>query len=202
MGIGRNADEAYAPHQVEINGNTVAILGATDVLDAHLIPDWTAGDDKPGLASVKDGELERMLEAVSQADAQADTVITYLHEGLEGEHCPLPHAPDLARRLIDAGADVVVGSHAHVLSPGGYLDGAYVHYGLGNFVFYNFSGPTAETGVLQLTLQEGEVLEDEWLPGRIRGGVPILYEGEQAAGALETWEGYRDTCGSEVSAEP
>ncbi|MBB4934448.1 poly-gamma-glutamate synthesis protein (capsule biosynthesis protein) [Lipingzhangella halophila] len=202
VGAGRNADEAYSPHRVEVNGNTVAILGATDVIDGHLIPDWVAGDGRPGLASVKGEALERMLEAVGEAEAEADTVLTYLHAGLEGEHCPLPHAPDLARQLIDAGADVVVNSHAHVLGPGGYLDGAYVHYGLGNFAFYNFSGPTAETGVLRLTMREGEVLEDEWLPGRIRGGVPTLYEGEQATSALGTWEGYRDTCGLELGDEP
>lgn len=202
VGIGRDAEQAYAPQEFEVNGNTVAVLGATDVLNTHLIPEWTAGDDQPGLASVKNGALQRMLDAVSAADEQADTVITYLHKGLEGEHCPLPHAPDLARQLVDAGADVVVGSHAHVLSPGGYTDGAYVHYGLGNFVFYNFNGPTAETGVLRLTLQEGEVLDDEWLPGQIRGGIPTLYEGEQAADATETWESYRDSCDVQVESSP
>ena len=67
-----------------------------------------------------------------------------------------------------------------MVSPGGYMGSSYVHYGLGNFVFYNFNGPTAQTGVLRLTLQGGEILEDEWLPGRIEGGVPILFEDEQA----------------------
>lgn len=201
VGIGRNADEAYSPHITEVNGNTVAILGATDVLDAHVIPTWTAGDDQPGLASTKDEALERMLEAVADAGAEADTVITYLHWGMEGSHCPLPHAPDLARQLIDAGADVVVGGHAHVLSPGGYYGDAYVHFGLGNFVFYNFSGPTAETGVLQLTMLGDEVLEDEWLPGQIEGGIPILYEGEAAESAVQAWVGHRETCDAGLVAE-
>ncbi|GAA3729227.1 poly-gamma-glutamate synthesis protein (capsule biosynthesis protein) [Spinactinospora alkalitolerans] len=202
VGAGRDADEAYAPHIVEANGNEVAILGATDVLDDHLIAEWTAGEDKPGMASTKGEMLDRMLRAVSEAEEQADSVIVYLHWGLEGDHCPLPHAPDLARQLIDAGADAVVGGHAHVLSPGGYMGDAYVHYGLGNFAFYNFDGPTAETGVLELTMQGGEVLEDEWLPGRIQGGVPVMYEGEAAGQARDTWEGHRATCTPDLGAEP
>ncbi|RNL87489.1 CapA family protein [Halostreptopolyspora alba] len=202
VGIGRDAERAYAPQEFDVNGNTVAILGATDVMNTNLIQEWTAGDDQPGLASVKNGSLERMLEAVGAADERADTVITYLHKGVEGEHCPPPRTRDLVRQLVDAGSDVVVGSHAHVLGPGGHLDGAYVHYGLGNFVFYNFSGPTAETGVLRLTLQEGEVLDDEWLPGRIRGGIPTLYEGERASEATETWKDYRESCDVRVGSAP
>lgn len=202
VGAGRDAEEAYTPHIAEVNGNTVAIFGATDVLDDHLIPEWTAGEGKPGLASTKGEMRERMVAAVSAAAEGADTVIVYLHWGLEGSHCPLPHAPGLADDLIAAGADVVVGGHAHVLSPGGYLGDAYVHYGLGNFVFYNYSGPTAETGVLTLTIQEGEVLDDVWLPARIQGGVPIPYEGEAATQAHQTWTGLRAECGLGLTEQP
>ena len=202
IGAGLNADEAYAPHIVEANGGTVAFIGATDVLDEHLIAEWTAGDDRPGLASAKYEKREHLISAVAKAADQADTVIINLHWGLEGDHCPLPHAPDLARDLISAGADAVVGGHAHVLSPGGYLDDAFVHYGLGNFAFYNSSGPTAETGVLTLTVQDGTVLDDEWLPARIQGGVPVAYTGDAADQAYATWEGHRERCSPELTAEP
>src|SRR5690625_3421900 len=144
----------------------------------------------------------RLVEAVTEAAEQADTVITYLHWGLEGEHCPIAHAPGLAQALVDAGSDAVVGGHAHVLSPGGYLGDSYVHYGLGNFAFYNFSGPTAETGVLTLTFQDGEVVGDKWQPGQIRDGVPVLYEGADAQEARATWEGYREQCGVELTPAP
>ncbi|MDS1270040.1 CapA family protein [Lipingzhangella sp. LS1_29] len=202
VGIGHDADDAYAPYRTEVRGNDVAILGATDVLDTRLIPEWTAQEDQPGLASTKGPALDRMLEEVRAADAQADTVLVYLHWGLEGDHCPLPHAPELAEQIIEAGADAVVGGHAHVLSPGGYVNGAYVHYGLGNFVFYNFSGPTAESGVLRLTMREDEVLDDEWIPARIEGGVPVRYEQEQRAEAIGDWEELRRDCGLDLHADP
>ncbi|WP_236538395.1 CapA family protein [Spiractinospora alimapuensis] len=202
VGIGRDADEAYEPYVVDVNGNTVAMFGATDVLDAEFLQAWTAGDDSPGLASTKDESRERMLEAVREAEETADTVIVFLHWGLEGDHCPLGHAPDLAHDLIDAGANAIVGGHAHVLGPGGYYDDSYVHFGLGNFVFYNFSGPTAETGILRLTMRGDEILEDEWIPAQIQGGVPSFYENADADNALGTWEGYRETCDVGLSAEP
>ncbi|MUL42456.1 CapA family protein [Streptomonospora sp. PA3] len=202
VGAGENAEEAYAPHIFDTEGGKVAVIGAADVLDDHLISAWTAGPGKPGLASAKFEMQSRLVEAVSAAAEQADTVITYLHWGLEGDHCPKPHAPGLAQALVDAGADAVVGGHAHVLSPGGYLGDSYVHYGLGNFAFYNYSGPTAETGVLSLTFQNGEVVEDEWQPGRIQGGVPVLYEGAAAEEAHATWESYRTECAVGLTPAP
>lgn len=203
VGAGRDADDAYTPEIFEVNGNTLAIIGATDVLDDHLLTEWTAGDGKPGLASTKGEMLPRAIQAVEEAKAEADAVIVFLHWGREGDHCPLPHAPDLAQQLIDAGATAVVGGHAHVVSPGGYMGDSYVHYGLGNFVFYNFSGPTAETGVLRLTLQGDQILDDEWLPGQIQGGVPILHEGDAVEQGVASFEGYRDQCGGiNLTAEP
>ncbi|GLU47243.1 CapA family protein [Nocardiopsis ansamitocini] len=195
VGAGLDADGAYSPEIFEVNGNTLAVIGATDVLDDHLMTEWTAGAGKPGLASTKGEMLPRAIQAVQDAKAEADAVIVFLHWGREGDHCPLPHAPDLARQLIGAGATAVVGGHAHVVSPGGYMGDSYVHYGLGNFVFYNFDGPTAETGVLRLTLEGDRIIEDEWLPGQIEGGVPILSDGPAAERGLASFEGYRDQCG-------
>ncbi|MGW5874935.1 CapA family protein [Nocardiopsis terrae] len=202
VGAGRDADEAYTPHVAEVNGQSIAMFGATDVLDDHLISAWTAGDGKPGLASTKSESKDRMLQAVSEAAAEHDNVVVFLHWGLEGSHCPLPHAPQLADDLIEAGAGAVVGGHAHVLSPGGFQGDAYVHYGLGNFVFYNFSGPTAETGVLTLTFDQGSVLESDWAPAQIQGGVPIPYEGDAADRAQQNWVDMRQECGLPLGDSP
>ncbi|WP_017584008.1 CapA family protein [Nocardiopsis valliformis] len=202
VGAGRDIDQAYAPHVAEVNGQSVAMFGATDVLDDHLIPAWTAGEGKPGLASTKFEMKDRMLQAVSQAADEHDNVVVFLHWGLEGAHCPLPHAPELADDLIAAGATAVVGGHAHVLSPGGFQGNAYVHYGLSNFVFYNFNGPTAETGVLTLTFDQGRVLEADWAPAQIQGGVPVPYEGEAAEQAHQTWVDMRQECGLPLADSP
>ena len=198
VGIGRNADEAYRAHRVTVKGNRVAIVGATQVLDDHLIPAWTATDTKGGLASAKN--VERMVRAVRDAAKGSDIVVVYLHWGQEMATCPLPRQQELARRLTEAGADAIVGGHAHVPQGGGYLKGTYVHYGLGNFVFYSANGPTAASGVLVLRFENGRVTADKWKPARISGGLPRLLTGSAGAAELKRWTSLRGCTG--LSARP
>ena len=61
--------------------------------------------------------------------------------------CPNPQQEPLAQQLVKAGADIVVGTGAHVLLGGGYLGSAYVDYGLGNFAFYDDTAPETDSGV-------------------------------------------------------
>jgi hypothetical protein len=193
IGIGRDADEAFRPYRVTIGGQRIAVLGATQVLDSSLAAAWTAGEDKPGLASAY--EEERLLAAVRAARAQADTVILHLHWGRELERCPIDRQRALAPKLVAAGADVIVGSHAHILLGGGYLRGAYVHYGLGNFVFYARGGLTAQSGVLLLTMRGRAVTDSRWVPAVISGGIPIPLEGAAATRAVASWRSLRACTG-------
>lgn len=193
VGIGKNADEAYKPYRVTIKGNKLAIVGATQVLDDHLIEAWTATDTKGGLASAKD--VPRMVQAVKEARKGADVVIVHLHWGAELEPCPLPRQKELAQKLIEAGADILVGGHQHILAGGGYQDGAYVHYGMGNFVFYSARGKTAESGVLYLKVEDGKVTKDKWAPARITNGIPIPLKGAEAQAAVKRWNALRSCTG-------
>jgi poly-gamma-glutamate capsule biosynthesis protein CapA/YwtB (metallophosphatase superfamily) len=198
VGIGRNADEAYRPYRVTIHGQRIAIIGATQVLDDSLAAAWTAGDGKPGLASAY--QVDRLLEAVRSARRVADTVIVDLHWGKELTHCPIDRQRTLAPKLVKAGADVIVGSHAHVLLGGGYLGPAYVDYGLGNFVFYASGGEAARSGVLTLTVRGRAVTRSSWTPAVISGGIPIPIDGSAADQAAASWNDLRGCTG--LAAEP
>jgi Putative enzyme of poly-gamma-glutamate biosynthesis (capsule formation) len=193
IGIGRNAAEAYRPYRRIINGNRVSVIAATQVIDSEFIESWTATDTKGGLASAKNEP--RLLQAVRAARRRSDTVIVYLHWGAELVGCPTPVQRDLAVKLIRAGADVIVGGHAHILLGSGYLRGRYVNYGLGNFVFYNWGPQTGTTGVLTLTINGRKVLKDEWTPARITGGVPIPLTGTARTEAVARWESLRTCAG-------
>ncbi|WUH99209.1 CapA family protein [Spirillospora sp. NBC_00431] len=193
VGIGKNADAAFSPYRVTVKGNKLAIVGATQVLDDNLIQAWTATDTKGGLASAKD--VPRMVQAVKQARKGSDVVIVHLHWGAELQPCPLPRQQELAKQLVAAGADIVVGGHAHIPLGGGYMNGSYVHYGMGNFVFYSANGKTAESGVLLLKVENGKVTKDKWAPARISGGIPIPLKGAAAKSALNRWNGLRDCTG-------
>jgi poly-gamma-glutamate synthesis protein (capsule biosynthesis protein) len=198
VGIGRNAAEAYRPYMVTVKGQRIAIIGATQVLDSSLAAAWTAGDNKPGLASAF--QTQQLLSAVRSARRSADTVVVYLHWGLEMSNCPTGNQLDLAPKLVKAGADVVVGSHAHVLLGAGYLGPAYVDYGLGNFVFYARGGPAVQSGVLTLTVRGRAVTKARWTPAVISGGVPIPSTGSAADRAVASWNGLRGC--TRLAAEP
>lgn len=198
IGIGKNAERAYAPYTVTVHGQRLAFIGATQVLDSALIDDWTATADHPGLASAK--TVDRLVRAVRSARRQADTVVVYVHWGRTMRRCPLDRQRELARALSHAGADVIVGGHAHRLLAGGFLGETYVDYGLGNFVWYNAGGIRGRTGVLTLTVRDGDVLKAKWTPAAISGGVPDVLTGEAADDALDQWRSLRDC--TDLTAEP
>jgi poly-gamma-glutamate synthesis protein (capsule biosynthesis protein) len=198
VGIGRDATQAFGAHVATVKGQRIAVFGATQVLDSSLAAAWTAGPGKPGLASAY--QESRLLAAVRAARQTSDTVVVFLHWGQERNSCPIPRQRALAPRLVAAGADVVVGSHAHVLLGSGYLDGAYVAYGLGNFVFYARGGLGAQSGVLTLTVRGRAVTGVRWTPAVISGGVPIPLGGAAAARAEASWRSLRSCTG--LSATP
>jgi poly-gamma-glutamate synthesis protein (capsule biosynthesis protein) len=193
VGIGNDAAAAFAPYRVTVKGQRLAFIGATHVLDSNLKAAWTAGDGKPGLASAY--EETRLLAAVREARATSDTVVVYLHWGEERHACPIPRQPDIASKLAAAGADVVVGSHAHVLLGAGMLGRTFVSYGLGNFVFYAHGGLGAETGVLTLTVTGRHVDAYRWAPAVISGGVPHPVSGAAADAARRRWVALRRCTG-------
>jgi poly-gamma-glutamate synthesis protein (capsule biosynthesis protein) len=135
LGIGQNAAEAFTPYQTVIDGEHIGIIAATQVIDDDLQVGWTATTTQPGLASAYD--VSDLVSAVEAARLVDDTLVVFLHWGVELDTCPDPLQEPLANVLVQAGADIVVGSHAHVLLGGGHLGSAYVDYGLGNFAFYN-----------------------------------------------------------------
>ncbi|CAM3932285.1 CapA family protein [Alkalicoccus chagannorensis] len=152
-GAGENKEAAYAPHTVDIDGTSIAVLAFSEVLPAV---DWYARDDKPGIASGY--QHDRTAEIIEDTSTVHDYTLVYMHWGNEGEHVPEQAARDYARLMADAGADAIVGAHPHVLQGFEYIDGTPVAYSLGNFLFPDYvDGPTAETGLLQLQLDDGEV---------------------------------------------
>jgi len=77
----------------------------------------------------------KTMRDVEAARPDVDVLIAFMHWGREDQPEPLLLQKRLARKLIDAGCDTVVGTHAHVMQPTAWYGGKYIAYGLGNFVF-------------------------------------------------------------------
>ena len=176
IGVGRDAEEAFEPAVVDVRGTLVATLAASVAdLDPTADPTgrWAATDDRGGIADAVDPA--RLLEAVRRTRRTADVVVVYLHWGIQGQRCPSADQRSLAAALVDAGADIVAGSHAHQLQGDGRLGGGYVAYGLGNFAWYSpGDAATSRTGVLHLTVRPRAagprppyVVRAAWSPARI-----------------------------------
>ena len=106
----------------------------------------------------------------------------------------------MAEQLVKAGADVVIGSNAHVLLGGGYLGGAYVDYGLGNLAFYDDTAPETGSGTLILTAQGRHITGAVWRPATILDGVPQPLTGAPATAAVTSWNAARGC--TNLSASP
>jgi poly-gamma-glutamate capsule biosynthesis protein CapA/YwtB (metallophosphatase superfamily) len=198
LGIGQNAAQAFTPYTTVIHGQHIAIIAATQVIDSDLQTAWTATATQPGLASAYD--VNDLVAAVEAARKTADTVIVYLHWGTELDACPNPLQEPLAQVLVQAGADIIVGTHAHVLLGGGYLGSAYVDYGLGNFAFYDNAPPENASGSLVITVTGRHIDQVTWRPAVIVDDLPQPLSGGAATAALAAWNQAR-SC-TNVSATP
>lgn len=183
VGAGRGA-AAYAPHVVEVGDLEVAFLAADGVQREGSSDVWSARPGALGTASARGSNADGLIAAVEAASAQDQLVVVYLHWGKEYESCPTQSQRVLARDLADAGADVVVGSHSHVLGGAGWAGDALVAYGLGNFVWYH--DRQAQTGVLSVTLDADGVVAKSWTPARISpvDGRPVPVTGADRARAV------------------
>lgn len=185
VGAGADAAQAFAPYRTTIDGQRVAILAATQVIAANLTSTWTATSSQGGVASALDPT--QLIQAVQAARRTSDTVVVYLDWGTETVACPDPQQEPLTEQLVKAGADIVVGTGAHVLLGAGYLGSAYVDYGLGNLAFYDDTAPETDSGVLLITVEGRHILGSTFRPATILGGLPQPLTGTPAATAIQSW---------------
>ncbi|MDT4994126.1 MAG: hypothetical protein QOH97_4018 [Actinoplanes sp.] len=163
IGAGRTIGEAFTPLRRTVKGVKIAVFGFSQI--DELATEWAATPDTPGLAMAFD--TQRAYAAVRAARADSDLVVVLPHWGIEGDRCPTSRQRDFAAGLIDAGADIIVGAHTHVLQGAGRSGAAYVAYGLGNFLWYSsglYQPFSARAGILQLTVSKREVIKSSFTP--------------------------------------
>jgi poly-gamma-glutamate synthesis protein (capsule biosynthesis protein) len=172
FGAGAGERQAWQPAIVERDGVRIGFLGFNAIGETP-----EAGPGRPGSVSVSmpprtgpldRGELRRFLAAVRALDRHVDTVVVLPHWGTQYTARPEPVQEQVARELVGAGADVVVGGHPHWVQGASIVGGALVVHSLGNFVFdMDFMAETMEGLVLELVLWDGVVKQAEFVPYRM-----------------------------------
>ena len=99
-----------------------------------------------------EGQASAIVRRIKAAEADSDFQVVFYHGGKEGVHTPEAWKVRASRRLIDNGADLVLGNHPHVLQPREVYKGKEIVYSLGNFCFGGSRKPENRTIIYQLTL--------------------------------------------------
>jgi poly-gamma-glutamate synthesis protein (capsule biosynthesis protein) len=169
FGGGPDLARAHAPLVLERRGLRIAFLGYNEFFPRSFEADF----DKPGIAWSEDEQVRLDIER-ARRQYRADLVIPFMHWGWEHELVAGPRQRQLARLLIDAGADAVVGGHPHVTQDIEHYRGKPIFYSLGNFVFDGFSDPDNNTGwLLRLEVDRQGVRGWRTVVARIdRQGIP------------------------------
>lgn len=163
IGGGYNLSEASAPAVRTIGGQTFAIFGATRVSPSAT---WYASDSQAGLFQTYDASL--LNQKIAAAHEEYDHVIVFVHWGIERNETPEDYQRSLAKGYIDAGADLVVGCHPHVLQGFEYYNGVPIIYSLGNYLFGNRDGDTV---LLEATCDSEGAPSIQLVPCKRIGGV-------------------------------
>lgn len=172
VGGGYNIEEASAPVIREINGQTFAIFAATRVSPSYS---WYATSSQPGLFQTYDPAL--LNEAITAAEELYDHTIVFVHWGIERNETPEEYQHVLARGYIDAGADLIVGCHPHVLQGFEYYKNVPIIYSLGNYLFGNRTG---ETLLLNATFKKDSLPDIQLIPCQRKNGVLSRIDEPQA----------------------
>ncbi|WP_010274937.1 CapA family protein [Paenibacillus senegalensis] len=176
VGAGRDVEEAFRPFIWEEEGLRIAFLNFTRVVPSG---DWKAGHEFPeGLADTYNHT--KPVEAIANAKEEADLVIVLAHWGEERMNEPNETQKELARRFIDAGADLIIGSHPHVLQGFEQYKGKWIAYSLGNFIFTTREDApqTLESAILEAACS-AEGCDLRMIPIFTQWAKPVVMEDEQ-----------------------
>ena len=159
IGGGRNIDEAAAPQYYLIGGRKIAFVAATRAEKNIMTPEATA--DSPGVLRCYD--TERFLQSIREAEENSDFVVACVHWGTEYSEILEPVQEETAKLYIDAGADLIIGAHAHQLQGIDFYNGKAIFYNLGNFWFNSYD---IDTGLVKTQIGHDGQVQYTFLPAR------------------------------------
>jgi poly-gamma-glutamate synthesis protein (capsule biosynthesis protein) len=179
VGAGEDELQAREPWIVAVNEVTIAFLGYVDVpveVSGFDTKTWAAGANSAGVAWAS---AELMEQDIASARSRADVVVVLLHSGYEYTQQPSPEQVNAAQIAIDAGANLVIGHHSHLLQGVSFYNGGVIVYGLGNFAF-DMEG-SRDSAILNVWLDEDGVRNIGFVPVTIGPfGQPGLANEEDA----------------------
>jgi poly-gamma-glutamate capsule biosynthesis protein CapA/YwtB (metallophosphatase superfamily) len=158
-GAGMNLAAARKPMIFDLGGTKVGVLSYQGVPSY----DWAwAANASPGTAPLKE---ELMREDVQRLRPKVDLVVVMPHWGKEYLASPEPWQVTFAHAAVDAGADLIIGDHAHWPKGIEVYKGKSIFYGVGNFLFDQSWSEETSTGIFaEITLYGDRVIQSRPIP--------------------------------------
>jgi len=182
VGAGQNLSEARAGRIIRTAHGDVALLGYSLTFPEAF---WATGT-RPGTAF---GHRKQIVEDIQRLSQQADYVVVSFHWGREKSETLRPYQPRLARAAIDAGADIVLGHHPHILQAIEAYKHGLIIYSLGNYVFGSYSQDARNSVVARIYLHNGSFYSAELTPINVLNTQvvfqPAPLKEEAAAGVIQ-----------------
>ena len=143
VGAGNTVTEANKEAVIERNGLRVAFLSYTNLYPRSL----QATATHPGISTFDPSAIEARINNIKERGG-ADIIVVMLHWGKEYEKHAEEWQKNLAHALIDAGADIIMGSHPHVVQEVERYKRGVIFYSLGNFVFDQYFSPETMSAIV------------------------------------------------------
>jgi poly-gamma-glutamate capsule biosynthesis protein CapA/YwtB (metallophosphatase superfamily) len=148
--------------------------------------DWVAGRGHGGAAS---WQTQKAQQAITALAMEADVVVVQLHGGFDFQTAPSAFLRTAARAAVDAGADLVLAHHPHVLQGAEWYRGKLIAYSLGNFLFDQEFLLTFSSAFLRTVWDGDTLIEARLMPIEIDGYQPRPVAGVAARRAARAvWE--------------
>lgn len=157
IGAGKNIDEASKPYYYIANGYKVGLINASRAEKLILTPGAT--ETSEGVFRCYD--TDKLIRVIKDMKSESDYVILLVHWGKEDSHELEDVQIETSKQYIEAGADIIVGSHAHVLQGFEFYNNKFISYNLGDFIFNH---ETKDTGILQVNIDNDGKLEYLFIP--------------------------------------
>lgn len=183
VGGGKNIDEASSAFYYIANGYKISFLSSSRAEKNIITPGAT--ENSSGIFRCYDNSL--LLERIKEEKEKSDYVILLIHWGREDSHDLEDVQITTGKEYIDAGADLVIGSHAHVLQGMEIYNNKLIAYNLGDFIF---NRETKDTGILSVNINNDGNMEYNFIPCEQDNYKTFLLEGDDKGRVINNMRNY------------
>jgi poly-gamma-glutamate synthesis protein (capsule biosynthesis protein) len=198
VGGGKNQKEAEKPIFIEKNGIKIGFVAYTSIVP---YAEWRAGENNPGIASLKPQDFNQALDNIKKANEQCDLLMVVVHWGKEYAKTPQKWQTELAHQMIDYGADAIIGHHPHILQGIEFYKEKPILYSIGNFIFLKNDDSCGKTGIFKLTFDQRGFKEGMVYPVNIQycKANLLTHEGEKGTEVIHILRTLSESLGTDIA---